>query len=89
MEQVASHIVSRMLMADVISERESDEYVYWIQVLLEKIISYSIIIGLAIVFGRLLEIVLFLISFSLIRKYSGGIHCRRFETCLLASTAVS
>ena len=89
MERIASRIVSRMLLADLISDRETDEYAYEIQVLLEKVVSYVVIFGLAILFNRLLEIALFTISFSLIRKYSGGIHCRSFGTCLVASIAVS
>lgn len=89
MSQVASKIVTRMLTANLISENESEVYTYGVQILLEKIISYSIIILFAAILNRVLEISLFLISFSLLRKYSGGIHCKRFENCLVASTAVS
>lgn len=89
MDQVASKIVTRMIMANLISENDAEEYNYGVQILLEKIISYFIIFLLALVLNRLLEIILFLVSFSLIRKYSGGIHCKRFETCLIVSTAVS
>lgn len=89
MERFVSKIVSRMLLANLITDGESDEYTYEIQVLLEKIISYAVIFGLAIVFKRVLEIALFTVSFSFLRKFSGGIHCKRFETCLLASIIVS
>ena len=78
-----------MMMANLISEKDTEEYIYGVQILLEKIISYSIIFLLALILNRLLEVFLFVISFSLIRKYSGGIHCKRFETCLIASAAVS
>lgn len=89
MERFVSKIISRMLLANLITDGESDEYTYEIQVLLEKIISYAVIFGLAIVFKRVLEIALFTVSFSFLRKFSGGIHCKRFETCLLASIIVS
>lgn len=89
MSQVASKIVARMLTANLISESESEEYTYGIQILLEKIISYFIIFLLAAILNRFLEISLFILSFSLLRKYSGGIHCKRFKTCLIASSAVS
>lgn len=78
-----------MMMANLISEKDAEEYIYGVQILLEKIISYSIIFLLALILNRLLEVFLFVLSFSLIRKYSGGIHCKRFETCLIASAAVS
>ena len=74
MDQVASKIVARMMMANLISEKDAEEYIYGVQILLEKIISYSIIFLLALILNRLLEVFLFVISFSLIRKYSGGIH---------------
>ena len=89
MEYVSNRIVSRMISADLISEEEAKAYSYGIQFLLEKIISYVIIFVLAIVINRLIEILIFIVSFSLLRKYSGGIHCSRFGTCLVASTLVS
>lgn len=89
MNQVATKIVARMKMANLISENDSEAYIYGVQILLEKIISYCIIFSIALILNRLLEILLFVISFSLIRKYSGGIHCKRFETCLIASVTVS
>lgn len=89
MDQVASKIVARMITANLISDKDAEEYSYGVQILLEKIISYSIILSLAIILNRFFEIVLFLVSFSLIRKYSGGIHCKSFRTCLIASTTVS
>lgn len=89
MERVASGIVTRMITADLIDRNEAASYRYGIQILLEKLISYVVIFGLAIILNRFLEVLLFFISFSVIRKYSGGIHCRHFETCLVASTAVS
>ena len=89
MEKVASEIVTKMMSVDLISEDEAASYRYGVQILIEKIISYVIIFSLAIIFNRFLEVFLFFISFSIIRKYSGGIHCRHFETCLIASTLVS
>ena len=89
MGQAASVIVSKMLSADLISENETELYNYGVQVLLEKIISYVILFGLALFLHSLTEIALFFVSFSIIRKYSGGVHCRRVGSCLLISTIVS
>ncbi len=89
MEQAASVIVSKMLSADLISENETEQYNYGVQVLLEKIISYAILFGLAWILHCLLEVALFFVSFSIIRKYSGGVHCKRFISCLFISAVVS
>ena len=89
MEQATSVIVSKMLSADLISENEIELYNYGVQVLLEKTISYAILFGLAWILHCLLEVALFFVSFSIIRKYSGGVHCKRFVSCLFLSTAIS
>lgn len=89
MEHISVRLVERMINADVISENESDEYRYRIQVILEKIVSYSLILGLALALRKLPETLLFIVSLSLIRKYSGGIHCEKYTNCLIISTAVS
>ena len=89
MEQVATKIVTKMVSADLISEGESDLYNYGVQVILEKVISYAIIFVLAMIMHKFLEILLFFVSFSILRKYSGGIHCKTFKSCLIISALVS
>ncbi len=89
MEQVATKIVMKMVSADLISEEESDLYNYGVQVILEKVISYAIFFVLAMIMHKLLEILLFFVSFSILRKYSGGIHCKTFKSCLIISALVS
>ncbi len=58
MDQVASKIVARMMMANLISKNDAEEYIYGVQILLEKIISYATILLLALILNRLLEIIL-------------------------------
>ena len=89
MEQIALRIVSKMLMANLISDNETEMYNYGVQVLLEKVISYAAIFALAMIIHKFLEILLFSVSFSVIRKYSGGIHCKTFKSCLIISAFVS
>lgn len=89
MEQIALRIVSKMLMANLISDNETEMYNYGVQVLLEKVISYAAIFALAMIIHKFLEILLFSVSFSVIRKYSGGIHCKTFKSCLIISALVS
>ena len=45
MEHVSSKIVNRMISAELISESEADQYNYCVQILIEKIISYSVASG--------------------------------------------
>ena len=89
MERISSMIVGRMVLADLIDDSEVDLYHYGVQVLLEKSISYALILYLAITTHCFIQVLVFIIAFSLIRKYSGGIHCERYGTCLIASLSVS
>ena len=89
MKQVAAKIVTKMMKADLISKDECEFYNYGVQVILEKVVSYAIIFSLAVSINRLLEVLIFFVSFSTIRRYSGGIHCRTFASCLVISALVS
>lgn len=89
MEQIAGKIVVRMKETKMISEDESEKYIYGVQVVLEKIISYSLIFGLAILLHHFSEVFLFFCSLSALRKYAGGIHCRKYSSCLIASMLVT
>lgn len=75
--------------ADLISEDEIEIYRYGVLVVLERSMSYALIFVLALILHCVLEIALFLSSFSILRKFCGGIHCDRFESCLVASLLVS
>ena len=46
----------------------------------------SIVLGL--LFGLTLEIIVFLMSFSFIRTYAGGYHCKKAINCYLMSSGV-
>lgn len=89
MERFANNIVAKMKTADLISEDEIEIYRYGVLVVLERSMSYALIFVLALILHCVLEIALFLSSFSILRKFSGGIHCDRFESCLVASLLVS
>ncbi|MBR5387589.1 MAG: accessory gene regulator B family protein [Eubacterium sp.] len=89
MEYLSSLLISRMIIADVISRDEAEQYKYDVQVLFERIISYSIIIVLALLFDVLWKVLLFFISFSLLRTFAGGYHCKSYLGCLVLSSFVS
>lgn len=89
MEALSAKIVSRMVMEEIITGDEVAIYLYSIQLMLERMVSYAIIGGLAILLRSFLPILIFSLSFSLIRTFSGGYHCNRFSTCLVLSMLVA
>lgn len=65
-------------------ERSLYEYAY--RLLLSRILIYSIIVALGIITGNWLEMFSFLLPFVLLRQYAGGIHLKKFTSCIYASS---
>lgn len=89
MEYLSLLLADRMIKCQVIEEDDKKYYAYSIQLLLEKITGILLISGFALIFKSFAEIILFLITFSLIRIHSDGIHCKTSIGCLISSVLVS
>lgn len=89
MERLSAIIVSRMIVADVITKSDEAEYMYNVQVLLERVLSYMIILGVAIIAHCFIPTILFCLSFAAVRTFSGGYHCNSYIKCLALSTIIA
>lgn len=85
MEIVVERLVDKMLQEKMISTEDKKWYIYSLQLIIEKIVSYSTILLLAMIFGFFFQTIGFLLVFSVIRKYSGGFHFKHFWSCYLFS----
>ena len=82
MEHKLSLIVcNRLLKNDVITEDMKDIYVYGFDLLFSFLISTSIIITIGLITGHALQTFLFLITFILVRRYTGGYHANTYLKC--------
>lgn len=52
----------------------------------ELVLNIMTTIFIGVVLGLFIESVIFLVSFSLIRTYAGGYHCKKAISCYLVST---
>ncbi len=89
MDFLVQRIVNKMLLFDLVSEHEKEYYNYYIELALEKMIAMSTIFVMAFWMDRIVEMILFIVAFSSIRKYAGGYHCNTFHGCYLLSMCVS
>ena len=89
MEYLSLLLADRMIKCQVIEEDDKKYYAYSIQLLLEKITGILLISGFALVFKSLVEVLIFLITFSLIQIHSDGIHCKTSIGCFISSVIVS
>ncbi len=81
-------------LADVIMENETnpnidkDIIVYGLKSAIQQGASAITTIILGLLFGLTLEIIVFMVSFTLIRTYAGGYHCKKASSCYLASSVI-
>ncbi len=88
MEQIVTNLINRLLLYELITEKDKYLYHYSLQILMEKAISSIVIFFLAFIWNIVLETLLFLVCFSTIRKHTGGYHSKNFSTCLLGSISI-
>lgn len=88
MELVVRYLVGRMRQENMISEEDKEWYEYSLQIIIEKIIGFSTILAISVIWNYFLQTVVFLLVFSIIRNYSGGFHFRHFGSCYLFSTGI-
>lgn len=81
-------------LADKLMENETnpnidrDIIIYGLSSAIEQGISLLTAIIIALGFGLLIETVVFIVSFSLIRMYAGGYHCKKAINCYLVSSGI-
>lgn len=85
---IADMLTEHMSISGLIKQDEKKIYRYYIQILIEKIIGFSAIFSLSIIWGILLETVLFLLCFSSLRKHTGGFHAKSFGGCFIGTIGI-
>lgn len=68
-----------------ISKDDEELYEYAAKVVVHGIINIAITILIGIFFGMLKECVCLFITFFILRKFTGGIHAKKYINCLLSS----
>ncbi len=72
-----------------ISKNEDKEIiVYGLCSGIEFVLNIITTIALGFIFGLVIESLVFLISFSLIRAYAGGYHCKKAINCYFFSSSI-
>lgn len=89
MNTFVQNVVGRMSYFELIKPEEQDDFIYYIELFLEKMIAMSSIFLMAAYMNKIVEIILFLTVYSSIRKYAGGYHCKTFMSCYLLSVGVA
>lgn len=71
-----------------IKKSDSELYEYAAKVFFQSIISIVVTIFIGIAFGMIKECLCFIFVFIILRKFTGGLHAKKYSHCLISSTAL-
>lgn len=89
MEKLAKLIAAKMAEYDVIPNNDDtiECYIYGMQLVLSAIMIFMTMVITSIFFGRLIECIVFALSFCPLRSLAGGYHCKKYSSCFILSMA--
>ena len=85
MEQFSHKLATMFYDANIISSDAVDNYAYAIESLIVKVIGWGVLLSVAFASGWFKELFCYLVFFSVVRAYGGGVHCKSLIRCLLIS----
>ena len=81
-------ITDFLLLKETIKTEEKEIYIYGVQLIISSIINFLICIITSLLFGELLNGLIFFVAFSSLRKFTGGFHYRSFLICNIVFTMI-
>lgn len=85
MESLSKKLTTYILKRGVISQKNYEIYLYGFQIFLELILNMLCSIIIALLLDMKIECFLFFLFFIPLRSYNGGIHMKRYLSCLIMS----
>lgn len=77
-EEIATFFVKK----GVIEEKERDVYTYGSELLVSETISMLLVLSIGLYVGKILETVIYLFTYIVIRVYAGGYHASSHRKCI-------
>ncbi len=87
-KKLSVKIVEYLIKSGAGNKDSKEEYVYGIELMIEKFITYTVLLFLAIYFKLLISSTLFVVFFVLLRGYTGGYHANTYIGCLLGTISI-
>lgn len=88
LNKIATKLTKTMLASKIIAEDMFDIYVYGVELLLSFLFNTTIIMIAGILLGRILQTLLFLLIFVLLRSFTGGYHANTYSMCTFVTFLV-
>ena len=85
LKKIAVNLSKRLLSHNMITEELFDIYVYGFELLVSSLFSTVTVLLIGSILGRILQTIAFLITFILLRSYTGGYHANTYFLCSLVT----
>lgn len=87
-ESISKTLTNFFVRNGLIKEYDSEVYSYGFEMFVSEIISWLIIIPIAIISGEFLESMAFVFSFIIFRTFGGGYHANTHYGCIFSFTFI-
>lgn len=85
LNKTAVRLAKKLLSLQIITEEVFDIYVYGLELLLSFFFSSSVIVIIGAILGRVIETLVFLLVFVLLRSFTGGYHANSYLMCSIVT----
>lgn len=83
--KLSESVANLLITNNIVVEGNREAYIYGLELLFPQILFYFGILVIAIFTKTILLSLLFVISYKVLRQYTGGFHCKSAEACLVVS----
>lgn len=88
LQRISDRLTDQLILKGVIPEENQEIYTYGFSALLSTVINALVMLIIGILSGLLLETFIFMLSFAVLRVYSGGYHADSHISCILMSASI-
>lgn len=81
--KISASVADYFLKNNLIQEKETDIYIYGLQLIISSILGILVILFCGIMLKKIIDSIIFLFCFITLRRYSGGYHADSYLKCNL------
>ncbi len=87
-QKQSENIVNSLINKNIIEKDKEKLVVYGVSMMIELFVNIITTLALGLMFGLVFESIIFILSYSFIRMYTNGYHCKSAINCYLFSCGI-
>ncbi len=86
--KISENIAGMLVANDIVTDDNREAYIYGLELLIPQILFYIGLLVISLFTKTLLLSFLFVVTYKVLRQYTGGFHCKSAEVCLIVSVLI-